>query len=237
MLLLQGGMADAALHWAPIWNLLAANYAVFAPDWPGFGGSQALGLSTFPRMVSWIEQFRVEILRADKMILIGNSFGGTLARLYAATLPERVASLILIDGGGFVRLKPMQRLFLATPIGAALARRSARRGFSDAQVQSMFAHPDRLPPDVFEAYRRDGSIHLVLRKALVRGLPRQITPCARTLVLWGNSDRLVPVDRGRAVAAEIPNAVFEVVSDAGHLPQVEQPQAVSRSISRFASGA
>jgi pimeloyl-ACP methyl ester carboxylesterase len=57
-----------------------------------------------------------------------------------------------------------------------------------------------------------------------------------TLVLWGESDRIVTPDYGRALAAAIPNARFEIVRKAGHLPQIEQPEATFRSIDGFLGG-
>ena len=54
-----------------------------------------------------------------------------------------------------------------------------------------------------------------------------------TLVLWGESDRIVTPAYGRSMAAAIPNAQFEIVREAGHLPQIEQPEATFRAIDRF----
>jgi pimeloyl-ACP methyl ester carboxylesterase len=49
---------------------------------------------------------------------------------------------------------------------------------------------------------------------------------APTLVLWGEADRIVTPDYGKEYAAAIPGAVFRVVPGAGHLPQLENPEAV-----------
>ena len=44
-----------------------------------------------------------------------------------------------------------------------------------------------------------------------------------TLVVWGDSDRIVDPEYGRALAAAIPTARFELLKDTGHMPQVETP--------------
>jgi pimeloyl-ACP methyl ester carboxylesterase len=44
-----------------------------------------------------------------------------------------------------------------------------------------------------------------------------------TLVLWGDSDRIVDPDYGRAFAAAIPNARFQLLTGTGHMPQMETP--------------
>ena len=51
-----------------------------------------------------------------------------------------------------------------------------------------------------------------------------------TLVLWGRSDRIVDTDYGRAYAAAIPVARFQLLPDTGHSPQMETPDQVMRAI-------
>ncbi|OYV67502.1 MAG: alpha/beta hydrolase, partial [Deltaproteobacteria bacterium 21-66-5] len=54
-----------------------------------------------------------------------------------------------------------------------------------------------------------------------------------TLVLWGEQDKVVTPDYGRAWAAAIPGARFETISDAGHHPELEQPAAFVDRIAAF----
>ena len=53
------------------------------------------------------------------------------------------------------------------------------------------------------------------------------------LVIWGDSDRVFPVGYGRAYAEQLGNARFELITDAGHLPQLEQPGATFAAIDGF----
>jgi len=53
------------------------------------------------------------------------------------------------------------------------------------------------------------------------------------LVLWGDSDRIVTLGYGQAMAAAFPQAQFAVISQAGHLPQVEQPDATFGALDAF----
>jgi pimeloyl-ACP methyl ester carboxylesterase len=68
---------------------------------------------------------------------------------------------------------------------------------------------------------------------LLGRLPGIVHP---TLVLWGESDRIVEPDYGRAYAAAIPGARFEVLPATGHVPQMETPDLVLRTISDWADG-
>ena len=56
---------------------------------------------------------------------------------------------------------------------------------------------------------------------------------ARTLVLWGESDRVVTPDYGRAYSRLIPGSRFELIERAGHHPEIEQPEAFVDRVSRF----
>jgi pimeloyl-ACP methyl ester carboxylesterase len=54
-----------------------------------------------------------------------------------------------------------------------------------------------------------------------------------TLVVWGDEDRLVSIDYGRAYADSIPGAEFETVGEAGHYPAEEQPECFLEIVGRF----
>ena len=51
-----------------------------------------------------------------------------------------------------------------------------------------------------------------------------------TLVLWGDSDRIVDPDYGRAYADAIPTARFQLLKDTGHMPQLETPDQLTQAI-------
>jgi pimeloyl-ACP methyl ester carboxylesterase len=53
-------------------------------------------------------------------------------------------------------------------------------------------------------------------------------------VLWGDSDRIVDPDYGRAFAAAIPGAEFRLLPDTGHVPQIESPDRLLGAIREFA---
>lgn len=57
-----------------------------------------------------------------------------------------------------------------------------------------------------------------------------------TLVLWGEADRIVDADYGRAFAAAIPGARFELLARTGHVPQMETPQLLVEALRAFVAG-
>ena len=98
LMLLHGGRADAQRHWSTVWDRLAECYDVVAPDLPGCGGSQALGRSTLPAVVAWLDGL-IGALRVGATRLVGTDVGACVARAYAASHPERCDALVLINGG------------------------------------------------------------------------------------------------------------------------------------------
>lgn len=54
-----------------------------------------------------------------------------------------------------------------------------------------------------------------------------------TLVIWGKQDKLIPLETGERFAREIGGAKLKVLDNAGHLPQIEQPDEFSRAIKGF----
>ena len=65
-----------------------------------------------------------------------------------------------------------------------------------------------------------------LRRRLARvGIP--------ALVIWGENDRIVDLDYGRAYAHAFPNARFELIPEAGHFPQMEQPERLLTIVKEF----
>jgi pimeloyl-ACP methyl ester carboxylesterase len=57
-----------------------------------------------------------------------------------------------------------------------------------------------------------------------------------TLLLWGANDRIVTPEYGRAYADLIPGACFELIPEAGHHPELEQPEAFAEQVVRFLHG-
>ena len=67
--------------------------------------------------------------------------------------------------------------------------------------------------------------------SLLGRLPAVAAP---VLVVWGAADRMIPVEQGHAYAAAIPGAQFRLISDAGHLPQLETPDELLKIAEDFA---
>ncbi|MGB8648375.1 MAG: alpha/beta hydrolase [Anaerolineae bacterium] len=245
LLLLHGGIGDAEQHWAPVWDQLAADFTIAAPDFPGFGGSAPLPDARFGDWVEWTLRV-IELLNLQEVSLVGNSFGAGLARLVAAKYPDRVRRLVaakypdrvrrlvLVDGGHINTLPALLRPLLLLPIAPPLVEWVRKQAFSPDGLHRMVFNESLLTPE-FIANAEAGSHAYVsiMRQALLGDLPPEQTPRGPTLVIWGAEDRLSSLDRGRAIAAAIPGSALRIMPAAAHMPQIEQPEEFVRLVKEF----
>jgi pimeloyl-ACP methyl ester carboxylesterase len=227
---------------APFLDRLAALGEIWAPSHPGFGNSPRP--AEFDTVYDLVQLYRgvLDALAAERVVLVGFSFGGWLAAELAAAGHPRLDRLVLVDPVG-VKLggrleRDIAHLFNTDP--GELARRAwhdpARRPegcwgvgwhtavgeIGDAEIQGLARNWDAL---CLYAWRP----HLY-NPQLRHWLFRVAVP---TLVLWGESDRIVTPEYGRRYAGLIPDARFATIAGAGHHPELEQPDEFVAHIARF----
>ena len=227
---------------APFVDLLAAHGDIIAPSHPGFGHSPRP--PDFDTMYDLVHLYRDVLDRLpDKAVMIGLSFGGWIAAEIAAAGHPKLDRLVLVD-----------------PLGIKLGGREERDiahffNTSPAELLRRAWHdPARRPPGTYglgwqadiDAVTDDADLVLLARNwdalCLYAWRPHMYNPQLKhwlrriavpTLVLWGDSDGIVTPDYGRRYAGLIPGAEFALIADAGHHPELEQPQAFIQHVARF----
>ncbi len=231
ILLLHG--FDTVDPQAPFLEALGHYGEVIAPSSPGFGNSPRP--KEFDTVYDLVHLYLAVLgsLPGDKVTVLGLSFGGWLAAEIAAVCTHRI-----------------DRLILADPLGIKISDRETPdifdifNGSPDEVRRRSWHDPERSAPDWDEMSDEALVIHARNREALCLYAwhPYMYNPQLRrwlgridapTLVLWGESDRIVSPDYGRAYAALIPDARFETIAHAGHHPEIEQPQAFVGHIAGF----
>jgi pimeloyl-ACP methyl ester carboxylesterase len=232
IVLLQGGMADAGFHWSSVRDELAKHYDVIAPDLPGFGRSQTISHANWKTLSKWLAGF-LDQVKVDRAAIVGNSFGGTMARAFASERASRVTHLVCVNGGQFIRLPTPVRLYLRTPMGA-LTWKSRNRGVMTVQaIRNMFADPNFLTDEqVTRCIESSPALCAILRFCLASRPPAN-PPTAPTRILWGAEDRHTPLASADALQKEIPGSSLVTIPGAGHLPQLEQPKAFVAALRDF----
>jgi pimeloyl-ACP methyl ester carboxylesterase len=226
-LLLHGGAGPQSV--ARLAQLLAErdHNRVLTPTHPGFGGtSRPHGLNTVARLAALYRDLLDDLALEDVMV-IGNSVGGWIAVEMALLGSPRITGIVLLDAVG-IEVEDH-----------AVADVS---GLSVPEIQTLSFHdptPFRVDPatipDAQKAIMAANGVAL----AAYAGSPAMADPTLRrrlngiaipTLVLWGESDQIVEPTYGRAYAAAIHRARFEVLPATGHLPQMENPDLVLQTI-------
>lgn len=218
-LILIHGLGGSSDWWRRNIEVLSERYQVSAVDLVGFGRNRFfLRRSSLPLkfdeiaalLARWIESsFR------EPVHVVGNSMGGQIAIHLAASRPDLVRSLVLVDSTGIpFELQPAAHLAnLMVPRGAW--------SFATVLARDLFrAGPTSLAVAFTRLLRDDA-------RALMQALRLPV------LLLWGANDPLVPLSYGRQMLAQIPNARLRVIENAGHIPMWENPDAFHHELLAF----
>ena len=258
------GLGGSSTNWTDLMGLLADRLAGVAPDLPGFGWSPPppdgdYSVRAHARTVAAL----VECLGAGPVHLVGNSLGGTVSLVVAATRPDLVRTLTLVSPALPVlrpRLSNMHLPALAVPwAGQQLARRLGRFPVEQrvrATLALCYADPSRVPPErveeaMAEAARRARLDHdadamlMTLRSLMSAYLRPRSWPLWRlaahvrvpTLLVYGLDDRLVDPRTAARAARTFPDARLVMIPDSGHVSQMEHPEEVARAVRRFLAAA
>jgi pimeloyl-ACP methyl ester carboxylesterase len=207
---------------------------VIAPAHPGFFGSDLSGFASIDDIsylyLSLLEEF------AEPAIVVGASLGGWIALEVATKSSARIAGLVLVDAVG-VRFNTREVPDFADIY--ALARADIDKLQYHDPKHAQIDYPSTPPAELeIIARNRDAETRFTWSPYLhnPRLRTRLHRATAPTLVVWGESDGLVPPAYGQKLAAALPNASFEVIPKAGHFPHIEQPDALVTRIARFTAG-
>lgn len=233
--LLVHGLGGAANGFAPIFFGLAKRFRrVHAVDMPGHGLSAESEVPlTLRAEVDLLQDFWRERVR-EPALVVGNSLGGTMAIQLATESPEAVRGLgLLSPGGARVSDERLQELWTTLSVQTAEdARRVASRLFHrtplglrilGGQMQFFYGTPS------VRALIQDAQALGALEPEVLAGLR------APVLLLWGQSERLLPYEGIEYFRTHLPSdAEVEVLPECGHVPQMECPQVVISRLTRFA---
>ena len=208
---------------APYLRRLAQTRTVIAPEHPGFGESEAL--AAMQDITDQALHFRrvIRALGARRIDVIGHCLGGMFAAELAAISPHLVRRLILVGSYGlWDDANPLPDAFSLAPPAFAAAK---------------WAKPEAAPAATEDPITRQRNLGAATKflwpipdRGLIRRLPFIEAP---TLVLHGAQDGLVPPAYGQRLASLIPNAGFQAIEGAAHMPMLEAEDAFIDAVTSF----
>jgi len=243
------GIGGNATNWIPQLEVLADTYSVAALDVRGYGAS-SLGDKQ-----SHIDDHCNDILKvmqhfgARKLILVGLSMGSWLATSFAMRHPQLLSGLVLAGGcTGMSEADVDERTQFLESRAKPLSEGQTPAEFADAVVELISG------PKATEAQRKTlhNSMSAISSDTYLDALTCFCNPVERfdyariscpVLLLTGEHDRLASPDEIRQVSFNMYNAIeedkrlpdirFEVVNDAGHLCNLEQPEQFNQLLLTF----
>jgi pimeloyl-ACP methyl ester carboxylesterase len=227
-----GGLGTTRTGWDPQLAGLAGAYRCAAWDPPGFGLSPAPAYAlTFPLLADAVAGF-IDALGATEAHVVGLSMGGQIAMHTALRHPNRVRSLALLDTSPAfglngtdpeewkrLRLDPLDAGETPTSIAEPVLRSIMAPDVSDEAVAAAVASMERIPAAGFRA-----AIELLPTHDVQQRLGEVRAP---TLVIVGEQDEETPLSYAELIAQGIRCARLEIVPRAGHITNLEAPEAVN----------
>jgi pimeloyl-ACP methyl ester carboxylesterase len=228
------------LAWDPFLDELARSFTVYAPEHPGTtpeAHDDVYHLDGLWDLVLCYEEL-MSALGITSAALVGHSFGGMVACELAAAYPDRARRVALIAPLGFWRdpdrivnwmmLEPgeLRRHIFSDPECEA-----ARLMFPRSDAQDAAATGARVRM-VWAMGATGKFIWPIPDKGLKKRIHRVAAP---TLLVWGDVDRLVPAVYADEFVGRLRDARVQMVANAGHAPQLEQPAVVARAVREFVS--
>jgi pimeloyl-ACP methyl ester carboxylesterase len=256
-LLLLHGFPASSFMYRELLERLADRFHLVAPDYPGFGHSEAPSPAafeyTFDRLADVIERF-TEQLALGRYGIYMQDFGGPVGFRLATRRPERVSFLVVQNANAYEEglpdsfWAPVRGLWKdPSPANFARIREAA---MSQQALEWNYRHgasdPTRISPDSWLLQRalleRPGNKEIMLALLHDYGSNPDRYPQWQayfrahqppTLVVWGKNDVIFPADGAHPFRRDLKQVDFNLL-DAGHFALEDHGEVIADHIRRFA---
>lgn len=233
-LILLNGTSGHIEAWTHNVRALAQNYRVIGYDYPGHGFST---LAESDLEIPDYEEHLLEllnVLRLDRVHLLGESLGGWVAIKFAAHHPERLLSVVLsAPGGQMIGRTSMDRV---SPVSRKAVEDPTYENVK-ARLQVVIHDPEQITDELVEVRRsiyaqpefiRSMEHIMALQVPEIRSR-NQVTEAdyaaipVPALLVWTDHEPSGGIEAGKALAEAIPDGEFALICNAAHWPQWEDP--------------
>ncbi|MGH6738944.1 MAG: alpha/beta fold hydrolase [Bradyrhizobium sp.] len=232
------GIGGAARAWRGQIAAFSDRYRTIAWDMPGYGGSAPLANVSIATLASALQDFLQQI-GAERPILVGHSIGGMIAQQWLIKYPRTAAAVVLAQTSpAFGKAEgDWQKQFIEARLGP-LDRGETMKSLAPTLVKELVGDdPDANGMEV----ARDcmGSVPEASYRAMMLallGFDRRNALgdiAIPTLVLSGSKDKNAPAPMMAKMATYIPSSTYVELEGAGHLVNLERPQAFDAALDQF----
>lgn len=238
----SGPGVTAWANWRLNMPVLAERFRVIAPDCVGFGYTERPEGVRYERR-TWLRHLvgLLDALELERVDIVGNSFGGSMAIALAVENPERVRRLVLMGSTGIE--------FALTPgLDAVWGYQPSLEAMRD--LLDVFAYDRRLVNEELAALRYKAASRPGIAEAFASMFPaprqRWITALATdeasirdiqnpTLILHGREDKVIPTTNAERLFQLIPHAELHMFGRSGHWTQIEHKERFNALVMNFLS--
>lgn len=220
----------------PLLTKLAEKFHVYAPLLPGYGDSQECGSLRDMLDFTLHTWDVIDALGLKNPILVGHSMGGMMAAEMAAVAPHDVTRLGLIAPAGlWLDEYPIPDLFSTMPFEfPALMFHDVEKGAALMTAGVSLDDPEWLKGFLISNARQLGMAGRILFPIPERGLSTRLYRIkAKTLLVWGDSDKVVAPAYAHAFKKGIAGSELVVIPEAGHLLNFEKPDQTAAALARL----
>jgi pimeloyl-ACP methyl ester carboxylesterase len=225
--------------WGAFRSILEQEFRVIAFDLRGTGGSSRTHEWATTRRLAGDALRVLDELDVAEADVFGLSLGGMIATWLSIIAPSRVRKLCIasapargvdLERSGLRRALHLLHCFARREVELHLVQHSLSPGFRRRNPELLRNIADTLARNPSP---RGSLFELALASMLHDTEGKLNRICAPTLVLAGQNDKLLGIDRSRVLARAIPRATFEVIPGCGHDLTLEQPHATAERLVRF----
>jgi len=240
LLLLHGFLAPGHVTWLPWANRLTPQRALILPDLLGFGHSERVtqpgAYYTLKEQAASLATI-LDALGVTQVDIVGESYGGAVAAQFAAEFPERVRRVVFMDAAIYAQPALARVATVPLGIGRAIVWHVLGGGPFGFIAQNCKDQPScRWMRLAHVTGTTDALIAMLTTRRQTpddANLPQRLSKItARSLVIWGGNDTVVPVTDGDRLALALKSTIA-IVAGAGHLPYLDQPEKVAQRILDF----
>ena len=247
--ILVHGIGDAVETWESNISVLGEHHRVYALDIVGFGRSGKPPIQpSLPFGAQFVSDF-METQHIERASVIGNSMGGAISLQFALQFPDKLEKLVVEDGAALGKgIATFFRLFSIPLIGELMSRPS--RWGTAWLLKQLVYDPAVITDEMVELYYQLASLPRA-QKSFLSTLrvgvnffgqrPQFVSSIADnlgkitcpTLIIWGQQDRIIPVEHAQVAKNGIPNAELHILDPCGHGPHFERPDEYNKLLMEF----
>ena len=221
--------------WLDTYQRLAASFQVIVPSLPGYGGSTRpdwiMGVHDLAAWVTWLAR---DLAIPTPVNVVGFSLGGWVAAEIATVAPQFIRKMVLVGAMG---VKPQVGEIFDYFLESG--KTGHRKAFHRPDLSPEFARffGREMTPDEIEQIEqhREMTCRIAWKPYMHSLTLPHLLPavCTPTLLVWGSEDAITPRDSAEIYRRTIKGARLVMIDQAGHMPEMEQPEAFVQAVRGF----